>query len=472
MDTLQPVRDVLRTGDKTKAQELIEKVIRISPSAEAYYLYALVGHNATMIDSRLQMALQADPQYAPALELQRRIAQAIESSEDSSTFSEDALTRQAAEAVLEAEYGVPEPVAQRSHLQRETNVYEMLWDCQFCGAKGNLGLTHRFCPNCGAPQNPDTRYFPSDEDKVAVYDHKYVGVDVSCPNCGELNGAAAEFCGQCGTPLTEGAKKASTLGSQVVAEGQAFASSGSRDVVKEKFDAEMQRIGVQSVAEKPKRGGGFNVRTAAIIGFIVVVVGVIGFLFTRTEEVTVEVTGHTWERSIQIEEYRGFTTRSWRDSPPGGDNVSIRLGSCDREVRSYNQVPDGEECNRVRVDQGDGTFREERQCRTIYRQEPVYDDMCTWTGMRWEDINPALGSGNSLAQSPAWPIIDLNECDTRREGCQREAGRSENYYVIFDDEYRCSYSQAEWEDIPEGATFTGQLRSMTNSLLCDTLEPQ
>ncbi len=115
----------------------------------------------------------------------------------------------------------------------DSNVYEMLWDCQFCGAKGNLGLSHRFCPNCGAPQNPDSRYYPSDEEKVAVHDHVFVGVDVTCPACNELNSAAAEFCGQCGSPLTEGAR-AKTLSSETASAGQAFQSSGSRDVVKER----------------------------------------------------------------------------------------------------------------------------------------------------------------------------------------------------------------------------------------------
>ena len=28
-------------------------------------------------------------------------------------------------------------------------VYEMLWDCGYCGHKKLLGLTHRFCANCG-----------------------------------------------------------------------------------------------------------------------------------------------------------------------------------------------------------------------------------------------------------------------------------------------------------------------------------
>ena len=30
--------------------------------------------------------------------------------------------------------------------------YEMLWDCDHCGAKGLLGLSQRFCAECGAPQ--------------------------------------------------------------------------------------------------------------------------------------------------------------------------------------------------------------------------------------------------------------------------------------------------------------------------------
>jgi hypothetical protein len=52
-------------------------------------------------------------------------------------------------------------------------VYEMIWDCKFCGQKKLLGLTHRFCAGCGAPQDPASRYFPPDSEKVAVHDHEF-----------------------------------------------------------------------------------------------------------------------------------------------------------------------------------------------------------------------------------------------------------------------------------------------------------
>lgn len=29
-------------------------------------------------------------------------------------------------------------------------VYEMFWDCAFCGTTALLGVTNRHCPSCGA----------------------------------------------------------------------------------------------------------------------------------------------------------------------------------------------------------------------------------------------------------------------------------------------------------------------------------
>lgn len=86
-----------------------------------------------------------------------------------------------------------------------SKTYEMLWDCRFCGTSGLLGLTHRFCPSCGAPQDPETRYFPDDDHKVAVEDHVYAGADRRCPACTTPNSAKSEFCGSRGGPLTDAA---------------------------------------------------------------------------------------------------------------------------------------------------------------------------------------------------------------------------------------------------------------------------
>src|SRR5688572_6267321 len=84
-------------------------------------------------------------------------------------------------------------------------VYEMVWDCRYCGAQKLLGLTHRHCPNCGAAQDPTARYFPADDEKVAVENHVYVGADMQCRYCDAASSTRAHNCGRCGAALGEGA---------------------------------------------------------------------------------------------------------------------------------------------------------------------------------------------------------------------------------------------------------------------------
>lgn len=352
--------------------------------------------------------------------------------------------------------------------------YEMLWDCQFCGTTKNLGKTHRFCPNCGAPQNPDSRYYPSDEEKIAVEDHKFVGVDVTCPACNQLNSAANEFCQQCGSPLTEGAK-AKTLDAQTKADGGVFESSGSRDLVQEKYDSEMERIGVKP-KEKAKRGGKSNIKVFAIVGAIIAAIVAIGAVLNMTESATVVADGHSWERKVDVLEYREFTTMSWRDSRPPGDNMTIDFGSCTSKQRSTKRIPDGETCKTVRKDQGDGTFRESRECTTKYREEPVYDDYCRWRGNRWEDSYSRVTSGTGLSPEPYYEDITL-KCEGQKQvGCER-ANYSGSYNVDFTGNenrtYTCGFPQEEWASIPIESVWSIEVRRVdANAGLCHTLERQ
>ncbi len=228
----------------------------------------------------------------------------------------------------------PEILADGRRVHQE-GVYEMLWDCQYCGTLKLLGKTHRFCPNCGAAQNPDSRYFPAEDEYVAVSDHVYVGADQVCPSCDALNSGNAQFCGSCGAPLTEAAR-ARTLATQTRQEGERFASSGSRDIVQERFDAEMERIGVKPRAEA--RAGSPWLKYG-LIGLGVAVVGLILAFIFWTRQSTVYVTGHSWEREVRIDQYGPHNESTWCSDglPAGAYNVSRRS-----EVHHYNQVPDGE----------------------------------------------------------------------------------------------------------------------------------
>lgn len=357
----------------------------------------------------------------------------------------------------------------------EGKTYEMLWDCQFCNTKGNLGLTHRYCHTCGAPQNPDARYYPSDEDKVAVEDHEFVGVDVTCPACQGLNAAASDYCTQCGSPLSEGAK-ANTLAAQSRAASESFASSGSRDVTKEKFDAQMQAIGVQTAPKdnKKKKRSGFNWRGALFMIIIIALASGGIALFNWTEKADLTVVDRAWERSFTVQEYDEFTDRDWRDSPPNGDNVTLRSGSCSREQRSTRRVADGETCRTVRQDNGDGTFNERQECTTNYREEPVYDDMCTWRGYRWQAADTLQTSGG-LGIMPYWEDTDLNCEGQTRVGCERIRNRNESYTVTFqnvnnNNRSTCSFPLSEWTDIAVESTWSAQVRVVGGGILCNTLQ--
>lgn len=346
--------------------------------------------------------------------------------------------------------------------------YEMLWDCQFCGTEKLLGFTHRHCPVCGAPQDPDARYYPSDDEKIAVEDHEYAGADKICDSCNALNSGSAEYCGNCGAPLTDAAR-ARKLASESRGQGEKFQSSGSRDVVKEKFDAEMERIGVKQGASQ-----GFNWKMAAIIGVIaLVVIGVIAAL-TVTREQNVVVTGHSWERVINVDEYVEFREESWHNRPPAGDDVFRLSGTCVERQRGTERVPDGQTCRTVREDLGNGTFREREECTPKYKNVPVYDDWCTFTGKRWEFSYDVKTSGVGLQESPYWGEVNLR-CENQRQiGCERQS-TEEAYLVHFSadgPEYECPFNQSEWAQIAVDSIWTVHVRVVdAGAADCNSLQP-
>ncbi len=359
----------------------------------------------------------------------------------------------------------PDQRPQRGVRSEELGVYEMIWDCKFCGSTNLPAKTHKFCPNCGAAQDPASRRFPSDEDKRRVENYQPSGADVICKACGSLNAGNARFCIQCGASL-EGAQAAATVADQVRGEGERFAAQAQRDLALERHQAEMRRVGVIK-DEQPKPRTGLYLAIAVVA--VLIVVGII-YVLTAQREATAVVTGHAWERIVYVEEFAPVPGSAWCDAVPfDAYGITSR-----REIRDYRQVPDGEDCQIRRVDNGDGTFREVRECVTRYRQEPIYDDRCYFTVNRWMDDRAVRAEGQALSPAPAWPAVTLNQCVTPGIGCEREGGRAENYYVLFRSDnldFRCAFSQSQWQSMSIESVWKLRIGSITGVPDCDSLEP-
>jgi len=343
----------------------------------------------------------------------------------------------------------------------EDGVYEMLWDCKFCGTEKLLGNTQKFCPTCGATQDPTWRYFPSDDEKVAVKDHVFVGEDKMCPACGSLMAGNVEFCTRCGSPQTEAAK-AKKLATR----------AGSLNTKYEREDRDARQVAeARGLTAKPAEKKGFPVWGYALIGVGVLVIGFVLFSIFAKRDVVGTVESFAWERNISIEAFSSVPSRSLCSSMPI-DAYSVS--------RSYEQVgsrsvPDGETCSSQQVDQGDGTFRQQRVCTTKYRDEPVYDYMCSYTVNRWVQTRTASAMGDKT-KPLAWPNPTLKCNGTGSSlGCERESGRNEKYTLNLSasesKKYACDVPFEMWDTAKIEQAFQFKVGVVFDNPDCGTIQP-
>lgn len=338
--------------------------------------------------------------------------------------------------------------------------YEMLWDCPRCETPKLLGLSHRNCPNCGSPQDPTKRYFPKDEDKVAVEDHPFVGADKQCKGCDAPNAKTAEFCVCCGNSL-EGAGPVIQRDTQAQA-GAAFADDSAKAATAE------QRAKKQAehapVAPPPAKSKLPALLGVAALGFFVLLCALGGVAMFWKQEAAVAVSGHAWARSVAVEEFKAVADSAWQDQLPTG----ARSVSCARAERSTTKVEDGQDCHNERHDNGDGTFSEAQKCVTKYKDEPVYGQKCSYTIDKWVTGRTARADGKALAPAPAWPAVAL--APTEREGA-----KTETYTVSFTADggrvLSCDIPQDRWALLPDGSRWKAPVGVLSDSIDCNALQP-
>ena len=309
--------------------------------------------------------------------------------------------------------------------------YEMLWDCDHCETKGLLAKSQRHCPECGAKQNPDKRYFPKEGEERRVDGHRYEGADRACPACAAPQSARANNCTNCGAPLT-GA-------------------------------AEVLGIAARMMAEPPKkkRRWWIPVLIVAVIGLAIFG---IWYRFIRKRSATLAVTGHRWERVIPIEEYNDYREDGWRDQVP----ADARSVACQKKERSTRQVADGEECHDEKQDKKDGTFEVVKKCKPKYRSEPVEDDWCSYHVLRWKELPGsalrASGAGLTPTSPKGAPPANIPPIvGARRGGAERQS------LTLDLGDQHCDVSEATWRKYKDGDRAKVEVRASSGAVVCDTL---
>lgn len=343
--------------------------------------------------------------------------------------------------------------------------YEMFWDCPSCGTEKLLGKSHRHCPNCGAVQDPAFRYFPAEHEKVAVEDHVFHGVDWVCERCDTPNAAAATHCVNCGD-LRDGVEADAVRRPDTVAGQQP-----GRSLTRSERAAAVKLPG----DERPQGWQGWlrarwKTLLLVLVATVLVCTGLgVGSWFW-TEAKGVEVTGHSWSRDIFIEKLAPRRDGSWCDGMPY-DAYSV---SRSERQRGTKQIPDGESCSTVNVDNGDGTYSTRQSCHTTYRSEPIYDTWCDYTVDRWQRVDTRSAGGRSLTPAPHWPSVSVDGCASL--GCRRIGGRREVYTVHMrdddGDDQACAYGQGLWSSMGVGSRWTARKRVIWDNLVCDGLEPE
>jgi len=351
-------------------------------------------------------------------------------------------------------------------------VREGRWDCQYCGAIGNLGR-HRQCHNCNHSRPGGTRFYQADESEVTdkrLERQALVGPDWICPFCGTSNAGDIHVCGSCGAPRDE-----STENQQVKDYGEGEAPR-SGDMT---FDEEPRQV-APAPAEPKKAGSRLPLAAIIAIGAVAVIcLGIVAFLIFGGSDADVTISGFEWQRTVEIEAFQTVTEEDW-SLPTGGRLISQR-----EEIHHHDQVIDHYETRQREVseqvkvgvesydcgdrDLGNGFFEDimcdrdlfETQVRTenyeepIYVSVPVYQTLFIYDIDKWNVVRTETSSGRDHA--PYWPRANL-------EGDEREGRNTESYTIKFVDEenkvYEWETKLTEWERFEQGQAVVLKLNAL------------
>ncbi len=348
------------------------------------------------------------------------------------------------------------------------SIQEGRWDCDSCGTTGLRGRDMS-CPNCGARRPEGVKFYLADDSEYVTDETRLeearAGADWVCEWCGASNRAGLlETCSQCG------AERGTSPSQQV----------------KEYSLEEAPDSGDNTIERRPPPPDPREQKSAPplwknplVLGAVAVVllacIGVAFLLMPREVEAT--VSGVSWERTIDVEQYQTVTETDW-DVPTDGrvveeweevhhvEQVLVRYETKTREVTEQVKVGT-EEYVCGKRDLGNGYFedkyctRDKYESRTttetyeepVYRDDPVYETKYRYEVDKWETERIETAAGKDY--NPVWPEVNLKEGEGI--GAEREGQRSETYLVHFTQKdknktYDVAMEEDVWKTYQPGQT--------------------
>jgi hypothetical protein len=311
-------------------------------------------------------------------------------------------------------------------------IREGRWDCPQCGHKGNRGSEIK-CSACGRVRGQEVGFYLA-EDAEEVVDEAAraratAGADGICEYCQATTPASQTHCKSCGAERTEKRREVKVLPDQ---------------------------LEPAAPDPTPKRSSkrGWLVAGAVLLALF----GSCLFLF-RSKESRMTLEKLSWERQVEVEQYKTVVEEKWRNELPG----AARVLSTERRVHHHDKIQVGTRrvshtvdeqvqtgTRRVKTgtrDLGNGYFEDvyddqpvyETRQRTVtedepvYREDPVYADWCRYEIDKWVPAGVQKASGEDGAAR--WP-------DVASGPTQRPGKMTEKYRAIFRD---ADGKAHEWE---------------------------
>jgi len=342
------------------------------------------------------------------------------------------------------------------------------WDCSSCGRRHISGPIVS-CPGCGKPRGADVHFYMDDSSPLVTDGQEITrakdGADWVCASCGRDNPAYKNSCNGCGTPHNQSTRR---LRDELTVEptGDTLQSLSERPPSLTYEPSGYGRTvqgshrnttnGFLNVLKEYGLTERFNLRSIGIgLGIIALILlcSFLTFQFFSVHPEDYSVSDFSWERTIDINQYRTLREEDW-SVPSGG-----RLINSYQAIHHYVQVLDHydqvetpytvTECNGTETscswrDRGNGYFEEvctsSPKCESVtkykservarYRDDPVYATKYVYDIDRWVSNNRLVSTAND--QNPFWPqtaVLTPPCATTVGNLCQGQ--RTERYGVTF-----------------------------------------